>query len=341
MHPFMYVVANSINEAIELSHDRPDSRFLAGGTTLVDLMKSGPERPSLVIDINQLHVLTSIEHSDEPDALRIGALSRMSDVAAHMGVRQSCPAVAESLLFAASGQLRNMASLGGNLLQRTRCLYFRDRSFACNKREPGSGCSAINGENRNLAVLGISPHCIANYPGDFAVALTAFDGVIHTSSSSGKRSIPARQFYTLPGDRPHIENVLEPGELITHIVVPLSPASKNSHYLKVRDRASYEFASVSVAAAMELEADGTIADVRVALGGLAAIPWRAIATERILLGKRFDDAATIKRATDAVLSDAKPQSHNSYKISQARAAIPRALRIVASIAKSALAQRGS
>jgi len=321
MYPFMYVVANSINEAIELSHDRPDSRFLAGGTTLVDLMKSGPERPSLVIDINQLHVLTSIEHSDEPDALRIGALSRMSDVAAHMGVRQSCPAVAESLLFAASG----------------RCLYFRDRSFACNKREPGSGCSAINGENRNLAVLGISPHCIANYPGDFAVALTAFDGVIHTSSSSGNRSIPARQFYTLPGDRPHIENVLEPGELITHIVVPLSPASKNSHYLKVRDRASYEFASVSVAAAMELEADGTIADVRVAL----VIPWRAIATERILLGKRFDDAATIKRATDAVLSDAKPQSHNSYKISQARAAIPRALRIVASIAKSALAQKGS
>ena len=341
MQPFPYVIATTVTEATQLALARSGARFLAGGTTLVDLMKSGQERPSLVIDINRLQGLTGIEYSPESNRLQLGALARMSDVAANMNVRQNCPVVAESLLFAASGQLRNMASLGGNLLQRTRCLYFRDRSFPCNKREPGSGCGAIAGENRNLAVLGVSERCIANYAGDFAISLAALDAVVHTAGPSGDRRIPIREFHMLPQDTPHIEHILAPGELITQIEIPISSTSKNSHYLKVRDRASYEFASVSVAAALTLEPDGTMSEIRIALGGLATKPWRATIAEGLLRGKHFDDAGAIREATDQVLAEAQPQSKNAYKVSQARTAIPRALRVVARMALSALAEKGT
>lgn len=330
MHPFRYVAATDIPEALAHMAESPTSRFLAGGTTLVDLMKSGPEHPSITVDINRIARLRGIHFDNESGVLRLGALEKMSDVGADLDVRMNFPAISESLLFAASGQLRNMASLGGNLLQRTRCLYFRDHTFACNKREPGMGCSAIGGVNRFLAVLGTSPSCIANYPGDFAVALAALDGVVHTTGrKDGDRSIPAVDLHTLPGEHPEVESVLSHGELITHITIHRTPCSMRSHYLKVRDRSSYEFASVSVAAGLDLTEDGTIRDVRIALGGLAAKPWRAMQAEDILRGRRIDDAAVVSAAVAAALVGARAYSQNGFKITQARAAIPRALHIAA------------
>lgn len=327
MQPFGYVEPRTRDEAISLAHDNPEARFLAGGTTLVDLMKSGVMHPALLIDVNHLPDMDEISQSDA--TLEIGALARMSDVARHPAVRAHAPGLSESLLSAASGQLRNMASIGGNLLQRTRCLYFRDRHFPCNKREPGSGCGAIGGENRNLAVLGTSERCIANYPGDFAVMLVALDGTVHLHGPDGARSVPAAEFHRLPDATPEIETVIARGEIVTGVTVPIDALSRRSHYLKVRDRSSYEYASVSVAAAAEFEEDGTIRDARLALGGLAAKPWRIEQAAEILAGRRPDDPAALARLADVALDGARPQDGNAYKLPQARAAIGHALQTLA------------
>ena len=327
MQPFGYVEPRTSDEALRLAREHPDARFLAGGTTLVDLMKSGVMQPTLLIDVNRLPGLDAIGLTE--DALAIGALARMSDVASHPGVREQAPGLSESLLVAASGQLRNMASIGGNLLQRTRCVYFRDRHFPCNKRVPGTGCSAIGGENRNLAVLGTSEHCIANYPGDFAVMLAALDGVVHLDGPSGARSVVAAGFHYLPGGTPEIETVVGAGEIVTGVTLPTGPLSRWSHYLKVRDRSLYEYASVSVAVAAEFAGDGTILDARLALGGLAAVPWRVTPAAALLAGRRPDDARALARLVEAALDGARPQTGNAYKLPQARAAIGRALRTLA------------
>jgi xanthine dehydrogenase YagS FAD-binding subunit len=300
-------------------------------------MKSGPEHPSLVIDINRLPGLDHISYDRTKGILQFGALARMSAIAADRDVRQDCPSIAEALLFAASGQLRNMASIGGNLLQRTRCVYFRDRSFPCNKRDSGSGCGAMDGENRNLAVLGTSEHCIANYAGDFAVALSALDGIIRASGPTGERVISATDFHLLPCDTPHVETVLQPGELITAVEVPISNLSRTSHYLKIRDRSSYEFASVSVAVAADLDTDGTMRDVRLALGGLAAKPWRAFAAEEYLRGRSIRDRQAMLAAAELTLKEANPQKGNRYKIEQARAGVTRAFRFVESMPRPSVA----
>jgi xanthine dehydrogenase YagS FAD-binding subunit len=253
----------------------------------------------------------------------------MSDAASADVLRHEAPGLSEALLFAASGQLRNMASIGGNLLQRTRCLYFRDHNFPCNKRAPGSGCGAIGGENRNLAVLGTSEHCIASYPGDFAVMLVALGGVIHARRPAGEREIAASGFHRLPADTPEIETVLEPGEIIIGVSAPTGALSRQSHYLKVRDRSSYEFASVSVGAAADFSPDGTIRDARMALGGLSAKPWLVKETAQCLTGRRPDDRTAFDELADIALADARPQSGNAYKIPQARGAIARAFQTLA------------
>jgi len=323
MRPFSYIEPRTRAEALRLAHEHPEARFLAGGTTIVDLMKSDVMRPPMLIDVNRISGLDAIEHKD--GVLHIGALARMSDVAADPAVRRHAPGLSESLLFAASGQLRNMASIGGNLLQRTRCLYFRDRHFPCNKREPGSGCSAIGGENRNLAVLGVSEHCIANYPGDFAIMLSALHGVIHLDGPAGERSVSANEFHVAPGATPQTETVLAPGEMITAVSLPTNRLSAQSHYLKVRDRSSYEFASVSVAAAAQFsDTDGTIQAATLALGGLAAKPWLVERASSLLVGKLADDQKVMGRLAELALDGAAPQSGNSYKLPQAKAAIARA-----------------
>jgi xanthine dehydrogenase YagS FAD-binding subunit len=326
MQPFSYIEPRSVPEALRFAREHPDARFLAGGTTLVDLMKSGVMRPPLVIDVNHLE-LDQIE--GDGDTIRIGALARMSDVASHPAVREGAPGLSESLLFAASGQLRNMASIGGNLLQRTRCLYFRDQHFPCNKREPGSGCGAMGGENRNLAVLGTSDACIANYPGDFAIMLAALGGSVRLNGAAGERTVPAGAFHRLPGDTPELETVLDPGELIVGVHVPAQTLSRQSHYLKVRDRSSYEYASVSVAVAADFANDGTIRDARLALGGLAAKPWPVEDAADLLAGKRVDDRAAMDRLADLALNGARPRPGNAYKVPQARAAIRRAFQTLA------------
>jgi xanthine dehydrogenase YagS FAD-binding subunit len=325
MQPFGYIEPRTLDDTLRLAGEHPDARFLAGGTTIIDLMKSGAMCPAVLIDINRLDALNDVM-LDDNGTLHIGALARMSDVASDGALRREAPGLSEALLFAASGQLRNMASIGGNLLQRTRCLYFRDRHFPCNKRAPGSGCGAIGGETRNLAVLGTSEHCIASYPGDFAVMLAALDGFIHVRGPAGERSIIARDFHSLPGDTPDVETVLEPGELIVGVTVPTGPLTRRSHYLKVRDRSSYEFASVSVAAAVDVADDGTIREARMALGGLAAKPWYVGQTAKCLVGHRPDDRDALERLADLALEGARPQPGNAYKLPQARGAIVRAFR---------------
>jgi xanthine dehydrogenase YagS FAD-binding subunit len=310
---------------------RPDTRFLAGGTTLVDLMKLNVERPSHVVDITRIAGLDAITVS--ADVIRIGALAKMSRVADHAGVKDAAPALSESLWRAASAQLRNMASIGGNLLQRTRCTYFRDPGAHanCNKRSPGSGCAAIDGVNRNHAVLGTSDACIASYPGDFAVALTAFGARIIVGGASS-RSIPVDDFFLLPGATPHIETRLAAGELIVAIEIPRSAALRRSHYLKVRDRASYEFAAASAAVGLELEADGkTIREVRIAMGGVATKPWRLRAVEAALKGKRLDET-TLRAAATGAIAGAKSSGHNAFKIELAPKVVARALMIAGEIA---------
>jgi xanthine dehydrogenase YagS FAD-binding subunit len=294
---------------------------LAGGTTLIDLMKLDVMRPGTVIDINPLAAEWSAINLDGGN-LRLGTLARMSDVAAHPEIQQHYPVVAETLKLAASPQLRNMATLGGNVLQRTRCTYFRDVSYDnCNKRNPGSGCAALEGVNRTHAVLGTSDHCIATYPGDFAQAMIALDATLEITGTSGVRNIPFAQLHKAPGDSPQIETTLTSGELISGFSI--NGRWPRSVYLKARDRQSYEFALASAAIALDVR-DGVVNDARVALGGVATTPWRAREAEAVLKGQKFDDALA-QRAADAAFAEAKAKKHNAFKIALGKRVVARAL----------------
>ncbi|HVX33972.1 MAG TPA: xanthine dehydrogenase family protein subunit M [Solirubrobacterales bacterium] len=321
MRPLEYARARTVEEAIEIVSSDPDGAFLAGGTTEIDLVRLGVARPDLLVDINALP-LTEIDAL--PDGgVRIGAMQRMNDVARAPLVVERYPAVSAALLLGASEQLRNMASIGGNLCQRTRCPYFRDNVSPCNKREPGSGCSALEGINRGHAILGTSEHCIATHPSDVAVPLVAFDAVVHTIGPRGAREIAIDDFYLLPGDTPDVEHPLEHGELIAAVELPSLEIARRSLYLKFRDRQSYEFALVSVAAAVEVR-DGRVADVRLSLGGVGTKPWRARRAEAALLGAAAT-AESFAAAAEAELSSADLRRHNAFKGELARRAIVRGL----------------
>jgi xanthine dehydrogenase YagS FAD-binding subunit len=327
MKNFAYVRAGSLADAQRAAAD-PAAMLLAGGTTLVDLAKCGIAAPDTVIDISHLADLDTIA-LDEQGA-SIGALARMSWVADDPGIRRHFPAISEALWQAASAQLRNMATIGGNLMQRTRCPYFRDPTAfpACNKRSPGSGCAAIGGVTRNHAVLGTSPSCIATNPGDLAVALMAFDAEIDL----GTRRTAIDDFFLLPGTTPEREHAIEPGEVIIAIHIPASPAARNSTYLKVRDRQSYEFAAASAAVGLELALDGrTVVDIRVALGGVATKPWRARGVEQALKGKTLT-AETVERAARAAVDGAEDHGANRYKIDLAPRVVARAILNVGGLA---------
>jgi xanthine dehydrogenase YagS FAD-binding subunit len=324
MRPLTYTRASDTDAAIAAVAADGQSAYLAGGTTEVDLIRLNVRRPSMLVDINALP-LVGID--DLPGGgLRIGAMERMSDVAMAPSVTQRFPVLENALLLGASAQLRNMASMGGNLCQAVRCSYFRDGMSACNKREPGTGCSALDGFNRGHAILGTSDHCIATHPSDLAVALVALDAVVHTRGPSGERAIAIDDFFLLPGDTPDKEYPLDHGELIVTIEVPPAPVAKRSIYLKFRDRESYEFALVSVGAAMRVE-NGAIAEVRLALGGVGTKPWRARLAEENLVG-RTPTKATFEEAARAELAVAVPRRHNAFKIEMARRAIVRGLTTV-------------
>lgn len=321
MRPISYARATDVAEAIATVGADPESAFLAGGTTEIDLLRLNVVRPSALVDINALP-LDRIE--ELPDGgLRIGALARMSDVAEAPAVVERYPMLAQALALGASPQLRHMASMGGNLMQRVRCTYFRDVHYPCNKREPGTGCSALDGVNRGHAILGTSEHCIATHPSDLAVALVALDAVVHVEGSDGERVIPIDEFFLLPGDTPHLEHPLAHGELVVAIELPALPLARTSLYLKLRDRESYEFALVSVAVALRVD-DGTIGDVRLALGGVATKPWRARRAEQFLVGQRAE-RETFARAAHEELAPAVPRGMNAFKVELARRAIVRAL----------------
>ena len=331
MIDFALTRAGSPEQAVQLgaktqtAQGGADVRFIAGGTTLVDLMKLDVERPRQVVDINRLGLDQVTRDSD--GSLRVGALVRNGDLAYNPDVLKDYPALSQALLAGASGQLRNMATTGGNLLQRTRCTYFRDTAFsACNKRTPGSGCAAIEGNNRINAVLGTSPHCIATHPSDMAVAMTALDARIHIRGVRGEREVPITDFYKVPGTTPHIENVLEPGDLITYVTLPPPAPGARSLYLKLRDRASYEFALSSAAVAVEQDG-GRIRKARIVLGGVGTKPWRSEEAERVLTGKA-PHAAHFQAAAEAALRGAKPYRENGFKIELARMCVVRALTTV-------------
>ena len=322
MKPFSYLSAPDTATALRTIADSEDVKFLAGGTNLVDLMREGIELPATVVDITRLP-LTGIE--ELPDGgIRVGALVTNSRLAADPLIRTRYPALAQAILLGASAQLRNMATVGGNLLQRTRCMYFYDEASACNKRAPGSGCDAIDGFSRGSAVLGASEHCVATHPSDMAVALVMLDAVVEVESVHGVRRIPVADFHKLPGDTPHIETVLAADELITAIELPPVPVAAHSRYRKVRDRASYAFALVSVAAALAVE-DGRIAEVRLALGGVATKPWRAHIAEELLLGAEATDES-FARAAAAELAPALPLPDNAFKIDLAQRTVVAVLR---------------
>jgi xanthine dehydrogenase YagS FAD-binding subunit len=316
--------ANDAATAIAAHADDPHLAFIAGGTDLIGLMKDRVARPERLLDINGLPDMARIQ-ALSGGGLRIGALARMSDVAAHGEVRRHFPVIAEALLFAASGQLRNMASMGGNIMQRTRCAYFRDEDdLPCNKRRPGSGCAALHGINRNHAIFGWSDACVATNPSDVAVALAALDATVVVRGRTGERSIPFVDFHRLPGDMPERDNALDRGDLIVAIEVPASVEARASHYLKVRDRQSYEFALVSAAAAVAM--DGRrIRSARLALGGVAHKPWRLAAVESALRGSSLDDTDALKAAITASFTDARPLAHNAFKVELAQRAALRAL----------------
>ena len=323
MKTFDYVRPATVQEAVAAASE-PGAVYLAAGTNLLDLMKGGVTRPSRIVDISRLPGLDRIE--DLPDGgVRIGALVRNADLARDPRFARRFPAVAEALLSGASAQLRNAATVGGNILQRTRCAYFYDIASACNKRHPGSGCDARGGDNRLHAVIGWSESCIATHPSDFCVPLVALDAVVEVEGRAGRRELPLETFHRLPGEAPERESVLEPGELIVAVRLPAQAARFAAHarYLKVRERTSYAFAVVSAAAALRIE-NGTIAEVRLALGGVAAKPWRARAAELILAGARAD-AALLRRAAQAALADATPSGDNGFKIELARRIVARAL----------------
>ena len=334
MRPFVYTRTTDVKAAVHAEHfGEPESaasvhargQYLAGGTTLIDLMKLDVMRPGHVTDINALSQTPSGRIEFGSKGLWLGALVRMSAAAAHPAVKKNFPVIAQSLELAASAQIRNMASLGGNVLQRTRCTYFRDTSYAaCNKREPGSGCAALQGFNRPHAVLGTSEHCIATYPGDFAQALIALDAEVDVAGRSGSRTVPFAKLHRPPGDTPQVETTLKPGDLITAFLVPPTPWARRSLFLKVRDRQSYEFALASAAVALDLDKE-VVRNVRIALGGVSALPWRAPEAEAALTGKRLDDDA-LSAAADKAFAAARPQSHNAFKIALGKRRLVRALR---------------
>ncbi|MDX2107785.1 MAG: xanthine dehydrogenase family protein subunit M [Candidatus Melainabacteria bacterium] len=297
-------------------------RYIAGGTTLIDLMKLNVESPEKLVDITDLK-LDRIETLSD-DSVKVGALVKNSDLATHPYIKEQFQVLSEAILQGASAQLRNKASTAGNILQRTRCVYFRDTAFRCNKREPGSGCDAIEGDHRNLAILGTSEQCVANNPSDQNVALMALEAKIHVSGAGGERVIPIGEFYTLPGNTPHIENVLQPGDLITHVVFKNPPPGAKSTYLKLRDRASYEFALASCAVIINIDGNN-ISRARIALGGIGAIPWRAESIERAITGKPADEKIFADAAFE-FLKQAKPLKHNEFKVELAKRCIVHALK---------------
>jgi xanthine dehydrogenase YagS FAD-binding subunit len=330
MYPFTYVAVTQEGQALNAASADPRARFLAGGTNLIDDMKLGIETPDRLIDVNGLP-LNGIEPL--PDGgLRIGAMVRNSDLGWDERVRTLYPVLSEAILSGASPQLRNLATTAGNLLQRTRCDYFRDVSYPnCNKRNPGSGCAAIPGYNRIHAILGTSDACIATHPSDMCVAMAALDAEIRTASPKGERVIPINEFYVPYGDDPAKENVLAPGELITAVDLPPMKWARRSHYLKVRDRASYAFALSSAAVALDLDDGGAIRSARIALGGVATKPWRATAAEQSLAGKKPDEQA-FAAAAEVALQGARPQAYNGFKVELCKRTIVAALARVAAMA---------
>lgn len=328
MHSFALTKADDPERAIAAHATDEQLAFIAGGTDILGLMKDRAALPARLLDINGLPDMARIEPL-ENGGLRIGALARMSDIAAHMEVRRRFPVIAESLLLAASGQLRNMASIGGNLLQRTRCAYFRDDDAPrCNKRSPGSGCSALHGLNRNHAIFGWSNDCVATHPSDVAVALAALDATVVVRGVGGTRAIPFAEFYRLPGSTPDRDNVLNRGDLIVAVEVPARVEGRASHYLKVRDRQSYEFALVSVAVAVAVDGK-RIRSARLAMGGVAPKPWRLADSEIALRGVSLDENDALRSAIARSFVAARPLEHNGFKIELAQRAVLQALQIVA------------
>jgi xanthine dehydrogenase YagS FAD-binding subunit len=314
MRPFRYQRAGDVADAVTMLAQAPNGTFLAGGTNLVDLMRLGVATPDVLVDVRRL---TSDRIAELPDGgLRIGAAVPNSELAADRRVRRRYPVLAQALLSGASGQLRNLATTGGNLLQRTRCVYFQNTTTPCNKRQPGAGCSALEGYHRELAILGWSQDCVATHPSDMAVAMATLDAVVRTRGPDGERAIPLTELHRLPGDHPERDTVLEHGELITAVDLPPLPFAATSRYRKVRDRASYAFALVSVAAALQV-ADGVVQDVRLALGGVAHKPWRATRAEQALRGAPAT-AERFRAAAEAELAGARPLPGNAFKVPLAR-----------------------
>ena len=321
MKPFSYMRAQDLGGAVAALAEAPNAAFLAGGTNLVDLMKLGVMEPEVLVDVRRL---TSDSIEELPDGgVRIGAAVTNSDLAADRTIRSRYPALSQALLAGASGQLRNLATTGGNLLQRTRCVYFYDTTTPCNKREPGSGCSAIEGHNKNHAILGASEHCVATHPSDMAVAMAALDAFVNVHGPDGERRVPIEELHRLPGDEPQRDTTLEHGELITAVDLPPLDFASNSKYRKVRERASYAFALVSVAAALAVQ-DGVVRDVRLALGEVAQKPWRATKAEEALRGELANEA-NFRAAAAIELEDADPLRDNAFKVPLARNVITRTL----------------
>ena len=329
MHTFEFIRPKNPAEAIaaagkaKTAQQGADIRFLAGGTTLIDLMKLNVETPAQLIDINRLG-LDKIE-ATPGGGLKIGATVRNSDLAHHPTVSRDYSVLSQALLSGASAQLRNMATTAGNLLQRTRCVYFRDTAMPCNKREPGTGCSAITGTNRTLAILGASEQCIATNPSDMCVALATLEATIHVQGRKGLRTVPFADFHLLPGDTPQRETVLEPGDLVTHVTLPPPVAGSRQVYLKLRDRASYEFALASAAVVLS-RAGSNVTRARIALGGVGTKPWRVPEAEAVLVGQPASDAI-FRKAAEAALRGAKPQSENAFKVELAKRCLTHALRM--------------
>lgn len=329
MHTFEFtrpkdpVAAVAVAAKSKTAQQGADIRFIAGGTTLLDLMKLNVETPDRLVDINRLP-LDKIE-STRDGGLSIGATVRNSDLAQHARVQKDYPVLSQAILVGASAQLRNMATTAGNLLQRTRCMYFRDTAMACNKREPGTGCPAITGSNRGLAILGTSEHCIATNPSDMCVAMAALEVTIHVQGPKGSRAIPFGEFHLLPGNTPQRETVLEPGDLITHVTLPPPITGSKQVYLKLRDRASYEFALASAAVVMTI-AGGNVTRARIALGGVGTKPWRSSEAEAALVGQPANQA-TFRKTAEAALRDARPQSENKFKVELAKRCLAHALQM--------------
>ncbi len=330
MHTFEFTRPTDVTSAAAVAatantaQQGAEVRFIAGGTTLIDLMKLNVEQPRTLIDLNRLPLAEVEVLSD--GGLKIGAMVRNADLAHHPAVLRDYPVLSQALLSGASAQLRNKATTSGNLLQRTRCVYFRDTTMPCNKRKPGSGCGAINGFNRMMAILGTSEHCIATNPSDMNVALTALEATIHIQNAQGTRAVPINQFYLLPGNTPERETVLEPGDLITHVTLPAPVPGSKSFYLKLRDRASYEFALSSAAVIVKVE-NNRLAHVRVALGGVGTRPWRSREAEQALEGATLTESS-FRSAAEAALKDARPQSQNGFKIELAKRCLTHTLKVV-------------